>query len=91
MSRKAFWYLGTFRADSKVLTLVISIALDEARLWLHRSKNLDRRATRCPRRGTTENLLELLSKWREEPSLVVEQREIRRILQEAALDLPLIY
>jgi len=50
---------------------MISIALDEARLWLRRSKNL--------------------SKWREEPSLVVEQREIRRILQKATLDLPLIY
>src|SRR5579863_2481444 len=43
--QKAFWYLDTFRADSKVLTL-ISIALDEARLWLRRSKNLDHRATR---------------------------------------------
>jgi hypothetical protein len=70
-NRQAFWYLGTFRADLKVLTLVISIALDEARLWLRRSKNL--------------------SKWREEPSLVVKQREIRRTLQEGALDLPLIY
>jgi hypothetical protein len=54
--QKNFWYLGTFRADSKVLTLVINIALDEARLWLRRSKNLDHRATRCPRRGATENL-----------------------------------
>lgn len=48
-----------------VLTLVISIALDEARLWLRRSKNLDHRATRARVEERQRLSSELLSKWRE--------------------------
>jgi RNA polymerase sigma-70 factor (ECF subfamily) len=88
---KAFRFLGTFRADSKFSTWLISIALNEAKLKLRRSKtvaleSLDENAE--DRIGISP---QVLIDWREIPSAVIEQRETRRLLQEAVMDLPLIY
>ena len=77
--QKGSLYLGTFRVGSRVLPLVISIALDEARLWFAARKIsiIEPLGARVEERQRISS--ELLSKWREEPSLVVEQRESRRI------------
>lgn len=88
---KAFRFLSTFRADSKFSTWLISIALNEAKLSLRRSKavsveSLDEDAE--DRIGISP---QVLIDWREIPSAVVEQRETRRLLQEAVMNLPLIY
>ena len=88
---KAFRNLGTFRADSKFSTWLVSIALNEARLRLRRPKALAIESLDGlgeDRQGISPHAL---IDWREVPLAIVEQHETRRLLQEAVMDLPLIY
>jgi RNA polymerase sigma-70 factor, ECF subfamily len=88
---KAFRALGSFRADSKFSTWLVSITLNEARSRLRRSQA-----------GKTESLDEpageqshvspaVLTDWREIPSETLERQEVRLILQQAITGLPPIY
>jgi RNA polymerase sigma-70 factor (ECF subfamily) len=88
---KAFRFLGTFRADSKFSTWLISIALNEAKLKLRRSKTVALESLDENAEDRTGISPQVLIDWREIPSAVVEQRETRRLLQQAVIDLPLIY
>lgn len=88
---KAFRNIATFRAESKFGTWLISIAINEARGRLRRQAiirmeslddNSDENASIKPA---------LLRDWRQVPLQVVEQKQIREMLQAAVLDLPDIY
>jgi RNA polymerase sigma-70 factor (ECF subfamily) len=88
---KAFRNISTFRAESKFGTWLISIVLNEARARLRRQaivpmESLD--DTSDEGAGVSPALLR---DWREIPLQVVEQKEIRAMLQSAVLSLPDIY
>jgi RNA polymerase sigma-70 factor, ECF subfamily len=89
---KAFRNLGSFRSESRFSTWLVSIALNEARSRLRKSK-----------RVTIESLDEqeelhggdftpaMLTDWREIPSEALERLELRATLQSAVEGLPPIY
>ena len=89
---KAFRNLGSFRSESRFSTWLVSIALNEARSRLRKSK-----------RVTIESLDEqeelhggdftpaMLTDWREIPSETLERSELRATLQSAVEGLPPIY
>jgi RNA polymerase sigma-70 factor, ECF subfamily len=89
---KAFRGLASFRGESKFSTWLLSIAMNEARSRLRRSK-----------RALTESLDEqldlgggdftpaMLTDWREIPSESLERAELRATLQSAVEELPPIY
>jgi RNA polymerase sigma-70 factor (ECF subfamily) len=89
---KAFRNLRSFRGEARFGTWLISIALNEARSRLRKS-----------RRMQTESLDEqaelhegdftpaLLTDWREIPSETLERSELRATLQSAVGELPPIY
>lgn len=88
---KAFRNLKNFRGEAKFGTWLISIALNEAKSRLRQRKGV-----------TMESLDEspderghiapaLVRDWREIPSEYIERQEVRSILQEAVVNLPLIY
>jgi len=89
---KAFRHLNSFRNEAKFSTWLLSIALNEARSRLRKSK-----------RSLTESLDEqvelhegdftpaLLTDWREIPSEALERSELRTTLESAVDELPPIY
>jgi RNA polymerase sigma-70 factor, ECF subfamily len=89
---KAFRNLGSFRNESRFSTWLVSIALNEARSRLRKSK-----------RVTIESLDEheelhggdftpaMLTDWREIPSEALERLELRATLKSAVEGLPPIY
>lgn len=89
---KAFRYLGTFRADARFSTWLISITLNEARSRL-------RKSSRVPVESLDQYQEEhdgdftpaLLTDWREIPSEALERRELQATLRTAVQDLPHIY
>jgi RNA polymerase sigma-70 factor, ECF subfamily len=89
---KAFRNLATFRGDAKFGTWLVSIALNEARSRLRKSKrvqveSLDEVAEL--REGDFTPAL--LTDWREIPSEALERSELRTMLQSAVRELPAIY
>ena len=88
---KAFRNLGSFRADSKFSTWLVSITLNEARSRLRRS-----RAVKIESLDESEDEQRhispaVLTDWREIPSEALERREVRQMLQDAVGTLPNIY
>jgi RNA polymerase sigma-70 factor (ECF subfamily) len=88
---KALSNLDLFRSESRFSTWLISIALNEARARLRRARieeidslNADVKEARGP-------LPETLSAWREVPSAMLERLEVRRWIEDAVSDLPVIY
>jgi len=89
---KAFRNLKSFRGAAKFSTWLISIAMNEARSRLRKSK-----------RASSESLEEkldsyegdftpaMLTDWREIPSETLERAELRAALQSAVEELPPIY
>jgi RNA polymerase sigma-70 factor (ECF subfamily) len=88
---KAFRNLANFRGESKFSTWLISITLNEARGRLRSKKNVKLESLDEPREGEGTVSPALLRDWREIPSEALERQEIRRMLQQAITDLPLIY
>lgn len=86
---KALRNLHSYRAEARFSTWLVSIALNDvrARLRRHRAfESLDDIPDETDRVAP-----ELLRDWREVPSEVLERLEVRRLLQEAVTELPLIY
>jgi len=89
---KAFRNLKSFRGESKFSTWLLSIALNEARSRLRKSK-------RFPSESLEEKLDSyegdftpaMLTDWREIPSETLERAELRATLQSAVDQLPPIY
>ena len=89
---KAFRNLGSFRSESRFSTWLISIALNEARSRLRKSKrisieSLDEQEDNHGGDFTPA----MLTDWREIPSEALERSELRATLQSAVQDLPPIY
>ena len=88
---KAFRNLVSFRGEAKFSTWLVSIALNEARSRLRRTnpvkmESLDESADEQGRISPA-----LLRDWREIPSETLEREDVRRMLQKAVDELPLIY
>jgi len=89
---KAFRNLGSFRSESRFSTWLISIALNEARSRLRKSKRMPIESL-----DEQENSHEgdftpaMLTDWREIPSEALERSELRATLQSAVEELPPIY
>ncbi len=89
---KAYRALATFRSEARFGTWLISIALNEARGRLRRSKQAitdsidDTNTDDTPRISPA-----LLRDWREIPSETLERAEVRSLLRSAIENLPVIY
>jgi RNA polymerase sigma-70 factor (ECF subfamily) len=88
---KAFRNLGSFRADSKFSTWLVSITLNEARSRLRRSRAVKIKSLDEPEDEQRHISPAVLTDWREIPSEALERREVRLMLQEAIGALPNIY
>jgi RNA polymerase sigma-70 factor, ECF subfamily len=89
---KAFRNLRSFRSESRFSTWLVSIALNEARSRLRKSKrtqieSLDADADNHEGDFTPA----MLTDWREIPSEALERSELRATLQAAVAELPPIY
>jgi RNA polymerase sigma-70 factor (ECF subfamily) len=89
---KAFRNLRSFRSESRFSTWLVSIALNEARSRLRKSKrvqleSLDEGAENYEGDFTPA----MLTDWREIPSEALERAELRTALQTAVAELPPIY
>ena len=87
----AFRSLASFRAESKFRTWLISITLNEARSCLHRQSIVRMEPLDEPLDGDKKISPALLRDWRDIPSEIVENEEVRKLLQEAVEALPNIY
>jgi len=88
---KAFRNLARFRGESKFSTWLVSITLNEARSRLRSRKTMKMESLDTPPEGQETIAPALLRDWREIPSEALERKEIRQLLQQAVVDLPLIY
>jgi RNA polymerase sigma-70 factor (ECF subfamily) len=88
---KAFRNLGSFRADSKFSTWLVSITLNEARSRLRRGRSVKIESLDEPEDEQRHISPAVLTDWREIPSEALERHEMRLMLQEAIVDLPNIY
>jgi RNA polymerase sigma-70 factor (ECF subfamily) len=86
---RALRNLHAYRGEARFSTWLVSIALNEARNRLRRDRafeSLDNSPDETDRIAP-----ELLRDWREVPSEVLERLELRKMLQEAITELPVIY
>jgi RNA polymerase sigma-70 factor, ECF subfamily len=88
---KAFRNLGSFRADSKFSTWLVSITLNEARSRLRRARSVKIESLDEPEDEQRHISPAVLTDWREIPSEALERREVRLMLQDAIGALPDIY
>ena len=88
---KAFHNLGSFRAESKFSTWLISITLNEARGRLRRQSAVRMESLDEPDDEEGSVSPALLRDWREIPSEALERNEVRQLLQRAVAGLPEIY
>jgi len=88
---KAFRNLAGFRADAKFSTWLIAITLNEARSRLRRRQVVVMESLDQSQEEGGHVSPALLRDWREIPSEALERSEVRRLLQEAIADLPVIY
>jgi RNA polymerase sigma-70 factor, ECF subfamily len=88
---KAFRNLGSFRAEARFSTWLMSIVLNEARNRL-RHKNVLKIESLDEQSDQQERVSPaLLRDWREIPSETLERLEVRQLLHEAVATLPVLY
>jgi RNA polymerase sigma-70 factor (ECF subfamily) len=88
---KAFRSLKSFRGDARFSTWLISITLNEAKSRLRRNKGIITESLDNPPDSQGHVVPALLRDWKEIPSESLERQEVRSILQDAVVALPLIY
>lgn len=89
---KALKNLGSFRAESKFSTWLISIAINEARARLRHARVLKFESVDEPAKDDDSSFVPaLIRDWREVPSQALERKELRELLQSAIAGLPEIY
>jgi RNA polymerase sigma-70 factor (ECF subfamily) len=86
---RALRNLHSYRGEARFSTWLVSIALNEARNRLRRDRALESLDNSSDE--TDRIAPELLRDWREVPSEVLERLELRKMLQEAITELPVIY
>jgi RNA polymerase sigma-70 factor (ECF subfamily) len=88
---KAFRSLANFRSEARFSTWLISIALNEARNRLRHANRARTESLDETQDGQPKISPALLRDWREIPSETLERQQVRKLLQQAVADLPLIY
>ena len=86
---KAYRNLSRFRAEARFSTWLISIVLNEARGRLRRTQPGLTDSLDDDREGKVTP--KLLTDWREIPSQALERKEVRSIIRQALIALPLAY
>ena len=88
----AFRHLHSFRGDSKFSTWLVTIAMNEGRKSLRKTKSA---ATESLEEGKEEHEGDFapvaLTDWREIPSVALEKKELREKVRAAVQELPQIY
>lgn len=85
----AFRHLKSFRGDSKFSTWLVTIAMNEARQRLRRSKaNIQESLDEEKEEHEGDFTPAVLTDWREIPSEALEKKEMRQKLREAVEQLP---
>ena len=88
----AFRHLKSFRGDAKFSTWLVTIAMNEARQRLRRSKANVQESLDEEREGREGDFTPMvLTDWREIPSEALEKKEMRQKLREAVEQLPPMY
>jgi RNA polymerase sigma-70 factor, ECF subfamily len=89
---KAFRNLRSFRRESRFSTWLVSIALNEARSRLRKSKRVQIESLDADAQSYEGDFTPaMLTDWREIPSEALERSELRAALQTAVAELPPIY
>ncbi len=89
---KAFRNLRSFRSESRFSTWLVSIALNEARSRLRKSKRTQIESLDADEESYEGDFTPaILTDWREIPSEALERSELRATLQTAVAELPTIY
>jgi RNA polymerase sigma-70 factor (ECF subfamily) len=88
---KALRNLDVFRAEAKFSTWLISIALNEARAKLRRARTVRIESLDDDAKEARAVLPDPLWDWREVPSEMIEQLEVRQWIEDAVSELPVIY
>lgn len=89
---KALKNLGSFRAESKFSTWLITIAINEARGRLRHDRVLKFESVDQPAEEDDGAFTPaVISDWREVPLQALERKELREMLQKAIAGLPEIY
>ncbi|HUY80588.1 MAG TPA: sigma-70 family RNA polymerase sigma factor [Acidobacteriaceae bacterium] len=88
---KAFRNLGSFRAESKFSTWLMSIVLNEARNRLRHRNILKIESLDDTGDEQEHDSPAMLRDWREIPSETLERMEVRQLLQQAVASLPELY
>jgi RNA polymerase sigma-70 factor, ECF subfamily len=89
---KALKNLGSFRAESKFSTWLITIAINEARGRLRHDRVLKFESVDQPSEDEDGTFTPaVISDWREVPLQALERKELREMLQKAIASLPEIY
>jgi RNA polymerase sigma-70 factor (ECF subfamily) len=88
---RALRNLRSYRAEARFSTWLISIALNEARAKLRRANTVAFETLGEAGEGGERAAPELFRDWREIPLEVLERMEVRRLIQEAVTELPVIY
>jgi len=85
----AFRHLKSFRGDAKFSTWLVTIAMNEARQRLRRSKaNVQESLDQEEEEHEGDFTPAVLTDWREIPSEALEKKEMRQKLREAVEQLP---
>lgn len=88
----AYRHLGSFRGDSKFSTWLVTIAMNEGRKRLRRSKAAGLESLDEVKEDHEGDYTPVaLTDWREIPSAALEKKELREKVREAVQDLPHIY
>jgi len=89
---KALKNLRNFRAESKLSTWLISIAINEARSRLRHARVLEFESVdQSPEDEEGDFIPAVIRDWREVPLQALERKELRELLQKAISSLPGIY
>jgi RNA polymerase sigma-70 factor, ECF subfamily len=89
---KAFRNLRSFRSEARFSTWLVSIALNEARSRLRKSKRAQIESLDAEMESYEGDFTPaMLTDWREIPSETLERSELRATLQSAVAELPTIY
>ena len=89
---KALKNLGSFRAESKFSTWLVSIAINEARARLRHARVLKFESVdESPLDEEGGFTPSVISDWREVPLQALERKELRELLQQAIASLPQMY
>ena len=88
----AYRHLSSFRGDSKFSTWLVTIAMNEGRKRIRKTKSANLESLDEEKEGLEGDFTPVaLTDWREMPSVALEKQELRDKVREAVQELPEIY